>query len=84
MSAVRSTAGANLIVTRKGVAAENGRNFKTLDTFVRVNNHTDFVIDYLKVCSTPKHQMATNSIGSGADFAGSRLTQSSSMRQAAK
>ena len=64
MSAVRSTAGANLIVTRKGVAAENGRNFKTLDTFVRVNNHTDYVIDYLKVCSTPKQQMARNSIAS--------------------
>ena len=84
MASVRSTAGANLIVTRKGVAAENGRNFKTLDTFVRVNNHTDYVIDYLKVCSTPKRQMDRNSIASGADFAGSRLTQSSSMRQAAK
>ena len=49
VSSVRSTAGENLVVTRKGVAAENSRNFKTLDTFVRVNNHTDYLIDYLKV-----------------------------------
>ena len=49
VASVRSTAGGNLMVTRKGVAAENSRNFKTLDTFVRVNNHTDYVIDYLKV-----------------------------------
>ena len=49
VASVRSTAGTNLIVTRKGVAAENNRNFKTLDTFVRVNNHSGYVIDYLKV-----------------------------------
>ena len=54
VASVRSTAGGNLMVTRKGVAAENSRNFKTLDTFVRVNNHTDYVIDYLKVIVCPK------------------------------
>ena len=43
------------MVTRKGVAAENSRNFKTLDTFVRVNNHTDYVIDYLKVLLCPRN-----------------------------
>ena len=60
MGSVRSTAGANLIVTKKGVAAENSRDFKTLDTFVRVNNHTDYVIDYMKACQIIKSLRFSN------------------------